>query len=121
MAHLPLYQAVAEYARLAAFEDPRFPAVTAEEVPGLHIEISVLSPMRRISSAREIVPGKHGVLVRQGRRSGLFLPQVWEQLPDLESFLGYLCAEKAGLPWDAWKFPATQLEIFTVFAFEEIE
>ena len=56
---------------------------------------------------------------RQGYRSGLFLPQVWEQLPDLETFLGYLCAEKAALPWDAWKSPQTELQVFTVHAFEE--
>jgi len=118
-ARIPLWQAVAEYACAAAFEDPRFPAVTAEELPGLHIELSVLSPMRRIADAGEIVPGRHGVVVRQGRKSGLFLPQVWEQLPDMESFMGYLCAEKAGLPWDAWRSPQTILEIFTVCAFEE--
>ena len=118
-AHLPLAEAVVEYAQAAAFQDPRFPAVTAEELPRLHIEISVLSPMRRIQDAGAIRPGVHGVTVRRGRRSGLFLPQVWEQLPDLESFLGYLCAEKAGLPYDAWKDPATELQVFTVHAFEE--
>ena len=118
-ARMPLWQAVIEYAKLAAFEDPRFPAVTADELPELDIEISVLSPMRKITSADEIVPGKHGVTVRQGFRSGLFLPQVWEQLPDLDSFMGYLCAEKAGLPWDAWRSPKTELQIFTVHAFQE--
>ena len=118
-ARMPLWQAVLEYAQLAAFEDPRFEQVTAEELPELDIEISVLSPMRKIAAADEIIPGKHGVTVRQGRRSGLFLPQVWEQLPDLESFMGYLCAEKAGLPWDAWKSPQTELQVFTVHAFQE--
>lgn len=118
-ARLPLYQAVAQYARLAAFEDPRFPAVSAAELAAIDLEISVLSPMRKIASPNEIIPGKHGVTVRQGYRSGLFLPQVWEQLPDLESFLGYLCAEKAALPWDAWKSPQTELQVFTVHAFEE--
>ena len=118
-ARMPLYQAVAEYAKLAAFEDPRFPAVTVNELSELDIEISVLSPMRKIVSADAIVPGNHGVTVRQGFRSGLFLPQVWEQLPDLESFMGYLCAEKAGLPWDAWQSPKTELQVFTVHAFQE--
>ena len=118
-ARTPLYQAVAEYAKLAAFEDPRFEAVTSAELPELDIEVSVLSPMRRIASADDIIPGRHGVTVRQGFRSGLFLPQVWEQLPDLESFMGYLCAEKAGLPWDAWKSPKTELQVFTVHAFQE--
>ncbi|MBQ6471539.1 MAG: AmmeMemoRadiSam system protein B [Victivallales bacterium] len=118
-AQLPLRQAIVEYAQAAAFDDPRFPQVTAEELPELHIEISVLSPMRPISSPTEIIPGVHGVTVRMGRRSGLFLPQVWEQLPDMESFLGYLCAEKAGLPFDAWRSPECELRVFTVHAFEE--
>ncbi|MBP5300889.1 MAG: AmmeMemoRadiSam system protein B [Victivallales bacterium] len=118
-AQMPLYKAVVNYSKLAAFEDPRFPPVTKEELPELQIEISVLSPMRKISSPGEIMPGRHGVTVRQGFRHGLFLPQVWEQLPDLESFMGYLCAEKAGLDWDAWKNPKTELKVFTVFAFEE--
>ena len=119
MAHLPLYRAVAEYAQAAAFQDPRFRQVTAEELPELQIEISVLSPMRRVASPAEIRPGHHGVLLQMNGHSGLFLPQVWEQLPDKEQFLGYLCAEKAGLPYDAWKNPAAELLVFTVFAFEE--
>jgi len=119
VAHMPLREAIVEYAQAAAFDDPRFPQVTADELPELHIEISVLSPMRPISSAKEIIPGVHGVTVRMGRRAGLFLPQVWEQLPDLESFLGYLCAEKAGLPYDAWRNPECELRVFTVHAFEE--
>ena len=117
--HLPLYEAVIRYAKAAAFEDPRFEAVGAEELPSLHIEISVLSPMRKVKSADEIVPFKHGVMVSRGYNRGLFLPQVWEQLPDKEQFLGYLCAEKAGLSFDAWRSPRTSIEIFTVFAFEE--
>lgn len=115
----PLYQAVAELAYAAAFEDSRFPQVTAAELPALDIEISVLSPLQPISSADAIIPGKHGVVVRRGGRSGLFLPQVWEQLPVKEDFLGYLCAEKAGLPPDAWKDSGTTLYIFTVFSFTE--
>ena len=118
-AHLPLSRAVAEYAQAAAFQDPRFHEVTAEEVPELHIEISVLSPMRRIADPAEIVPRRHGVLLRMNGRSGLFLPQVWEQLPEKEQFMGYLCAEKAGLPCDAWLNPDAEIFVFTVFAFEE--
>lgn len=115
----PLLNAVAYYAHAAAFEDPRFLAVQAEEVPELHIEISVLSPMRRIASHDEIVPNVHGVMARKGRHAGLFLPQVWEQLPNKDEFMGYLCAEKAGLPFDAWKQSDIELSVFTVVAFEE--
>lgn len=117
--HRPLYLTVAEYAYAAGFEDPRFQPVTEEELPELDLEVSVLSPLRKIASAEEIVPGKHGVVVTRGRQSGVFLPQVWEQLPRKEDFLSYLCAEKAGLPPDAWRDANTTLEVFTVFAFEE--
>ena len=81
MAHAPLWRSVQDMAYAAAFEDPRFPSLTSAELPDVHIEISVLSPMRPASSAAEIVPGKHGVMVRRDGRSGLFLPQVWEQIP----------------------------------------
>ncbi|NLF92325.1 MAG: AmmeMemoRadiSam system protein B [Oligosphaeraceae bacterium] len=118
-AEYPLYQAVAELAYAAAFEDSRFPQLTAAELPALAIEISVLSPLQPVSSAAAIVPGKHGVVVRRDGRSGLFLPQVWEQLPAKEDFLDYLCAEKAGLPARAWKESGTALYVFTVFAFAE--
>lgn len=114
-----LHDAVADYASAAAFEDPRFEPVKADEVAGLHIEISVLSPMHQISSPDEIIPFVHGVVVKRGRRAGLFLPQVWEQLPDKEQFMGYLCAEKAGLVFEAWKQPDVELYVFTVVAFEE--
>ncbi len=116
---MPLAKAIVEYARAAAFEDPRFAEVTKDELDDIVIEISILSPMRRIANADEIVPNVHGVVARSGRRAGLFLPQVWEQLPDKEQFLGYLCAEKAGLPYDAWRNPETELSVFTVVAFEE--
>ena len=118
-ATMPLARAIVEYARAAAFEDPRFPEVTSDELADIVIEISILSPMRRIANADEIVPNVHGVVVRSGRRAGLFLPQVWEQLPDKAQFLGYLCAEKAGLPFDSWRNPETELSVFTVVAFEE--
>ncbi len=121
MPALPLQEAVCEYAFAAAFRDPRFEGVAEKELKDINIEISVLSPMRRISSWKEIIPGQHGVVVSRGGRSGLFLPQVWEQLPELDSFMGYLCAEKAGIDYDAWKNDDTQISIFTVFAFEEGE
>lgn len=115
----PLWRAVRDMAMAAAFEDPRFPAVREDELPSLHIEISVLSPLEPVPDAGHITPKEHGVVVRRQGRSGLFLPQVWEQLPRKEDFLGRLCSEKAGLPADAWRDPATQLLVFTVFAFEE--
>lgn len=118
-ARLELWRAVYEMAHSAAFRDRRFSPVKTEELDDLHIEISVLSPLQPVSGADEVVPKRHGVVVRQGARSGLFLPQVWEQIPDKERFLSVLCAEKAGLPGDAWKHDNTRLLVFTVFAFEE--
>ncbi len=115
----PLLDAVADYAIAAAFQDPRFPEVEMHELDDITIEISVLSPMKQIASADEIRPGKDGVVVRRGGRSGLFLPQVWEQLPNKEQFMGYLCAEKAGLPFEAWRDKDTQLFTFTVFSFTD--
>lgn len=117
----PLDEAVADYAIAAAFQDPRFPQVDMQELDDIDIEISVLSPMKQAASADEIRPGVDGVMVKRGGRSGLFLPQVWEQLPDKEQFMGYLCAEKAGLPFDAWRDQETKLFTFTVFSFTDAE
>ena len=112
-------EGISYFAHAAAFEDPRFPEVSGTELSDLRIEISVLSPLKRVTSAAEIIPNQHGVDVRQGSRSGLFLPQVWEQLPDKEQFMSYLCVEKAGLSATAWKDPQTELFVFTVVKFQE--
>jgi len=118
-ARVELWRAVQDMAMSAAFKDWRFSPVREDELADLHIEISVLSPLVPVASAVGIRPREHGVVVRRGGQSGLFLPQVWEQLPEKERFLSVLCSEKAGLPEDAWKDPETRLLIFTVFAFEE--
>ena len=121
VARAPLAQAVREAAISAAVRDPRFRPVTADEVDSLHIEISVLSPLRRVDDPSEIEVGKHGVLVRQGQRQGVFLPQVApEQGWNREQMLTHLCADKAGLPADAWKKTAT-LYVFTAQVFGEEE
>lgn len=116
---MPLIEAVGYFAVAAAVEDRRFPRVTPEELGGIHIEISVLSPMTKVKSADEIKPKVHGVVVRRGWNSGLFLPQVWEHFTRKEDFLDELCSQKAGLEPGAWKNPETDLRVFTVFAFEE--
>lgn len=120
--HLPLGEAVARMAQAAACEDPRFPPVTAGELPRLSIEISVLSPLRRIKNPGEIRLGTDGVVVRAQGRSGLFLPQVAAETGwGRERFLDELCSQKAGLPARAWSDPATELHVFTVQAFSEKE
>jgi AmmeMemoRadiSam system protein A len=115
----PLAAAVRSSAISAATQDPRFPPVSPDELPELEIEISVLSPMRPVAGADEIEVGRHGVVVRQGMRSGVFLPQVApEQGWDRDTMLDILCAQKAGLPADAWRRGA-QLEVFTSQVFGE--
>ena len=88
----------------------------------LQYEISVLSPLRKVASWKEIEIGKHGVEVARGMRRGVFLPQVATETGwDLETFMNNLCAHKAGLPADAWKDPKTDIFVFTaqVFGAEE--
>jgi len=115
---MTLIDAVRYGALSAAFRDTRFRPLTAEELPGIKIEVSVLSPLKPLS-AREIKPYVHGVYLVKDGKSGLFLPQVWEQIPAKEEFMGELCEQKAGLPRDCWKDPETRLYSFTVDPFEE--
>ena len=115
----PLYKAVINMSIASATQDPRFNKVTLDELDKIKIEISVLSPMKKVSSAKDIKENVHGVIVKRGFNSGLFLPQVWQHLPKKENFLSELCWSKAGLPPDSWKDEKTELYIFTVFAFEE--
>jgi AmmeMemoRadiSam system protein A len=112
-----VYQAVAETARAAAFEDTRFRPVTREEAPHLEIELSVLSPPQAIApEAVEI--GRHGLLISMAGRRGLLLPQVpVEHNWDRATFLEQTC-RKAGLPVDAWKQGAL-IEAFTAEVFGE--
>ncbi len=118
-ARQPLWQAVQDMAYSAAFKDWRFTPLGLEELHEIAIEISVLSPLTEVPSADAVRPRHHGVVIRRDGRSGLFLPQVWEQIPEKDAFLSVLCKEKAGLPADAWKDPATTLLVFTVVAFSE--
>ncbi|MCX8159521.1 MAG: AmmeMemoRadiSam system protein B [Candidatus Saccharicenans sp.] len=99
----PLWQTVAQAAVLAATEDPRFPPLRKAELSGLQIEVSVLGPLQPVSDVSEIKVGRHGLVIKEGQRSGLLLPQVAvEQGWDRLAFLRELC-RKAGLPDNAWK------------------
>ena len=109
-ASAPLSDNVAEMARSAAFGDPRFPKLTREELAGLDVEISVLSPMRRVYDTDAIEVGRHGLYVVRGVHRGVLLPQVATQYRwDRETFLTETC-RKAGLPGDAWRHGA---EVYT--------
>ena len=116
---LPLADAVADAALSAAFADRRFPPVTREELPALRFEISILGALRRAAGPGGVREGRDGVVLSRDGRGGLFLPSVWEQLPRKDDFLSELCAQKAGLPRDCWKDPATELRVFAVESFAE--
>ena len=100
----PLHEIVAEMARAAAFEDPRFSPLRREELDNVDIEISVLTPMRRIRSLDEFELHRHGIYIRKGYRSGTFLPQVADEVNwTKEEFVGHCSQDKAGLGWDGWR------------------
>jgi hypothetical protein len=99
----PLYRAVSQMAVAAAQEDPRFPALTAAELPRIHVEISALTPMAPVADVKDIEVGRHGLYVTKGFNSGVLLPQVATDYGwDRTTFLEQTC-RKAGLPKDAWK------------------
>jgi AmmeMemoRadiSam system protein A len=120
----PLYLAVAQNARSAALDDPRFLPVSAGEVDTLRIEVSVLSEPQQLSFSspddllRKLQPGVDGVILRIGNRVATYLPQVWEQMPDKEAFLNSL-AEKAGCAASDWRTPGTTVFLYQVESFKE--
>jgi uncharacterized protein len=103
----PLIEDVADNAFSAAFRDPRFPPVAANELDELEIHISILTPSEPMIFTSEadllsqIQPDIDGLILQEGGRRGTFLPSVWEQLPDPKQFLRHL-KQKAGLPPDYW-------------------
>lgn len=106
-AHQPLVNDVAYNAYAAAFNDPRFPSLTEDELDQLEIHISILTPAVPMEFESEqdlleqIQPGIDGLVLEDGMHRGTFLPAVWESLPDKIDFLRHL-KQKAGLPPDYW-------------------
>jgi len=114
-----LGRTVPRFARRAAFDDPRFPPMTPEELAECDIEISVLTPPQPVSSAEEIEVGRDGLILELAGRSGLLLPQVATEWGfDRERFLAEV-SRKAGLFEDAWRDPAAKLWRFQAEVFEE--
>ena len=110
---LPLYQTVASCAVCAAFSDPRFQPLRKEELSQIRIEISILTPLKKIEDTSEIQVGRDGLFIKKGFHRGLLLPQVATECGwDKETFLRQTCC-KASLPADAWKEGA---EIYTFSA-----
>jgi AmmeMemoRadiSam system protein A len=114
---MPLDETIRRMAVEAAFHDPRFMPLDAIEWKDTEVEISVLTPMKRITDIEEIQVGINGIYVEKGTESGLLLPQVaTENGWDRRVFLEYACM-KAGLPRDAWKSPETRIYIFSADVF----
>ena len=115
----PLFDTICEVAKHAAVQDPRFPPLTPQEFNSIDIEISVLSPMKKISDYDEIIIGKHGLLVEEGLHRGLLLPQVaTENDYSVQQFLTSICM-KAGLSPDLWQRKKINLKVFTALVFNE--
>lgn len=112
----PLALDVQEHAVAAALKDYRFPPVQPSELPGIAIEISVLTPKEQLTYhdpadlVKKLRPGVDGVVLHAGVRRATFLPQVWEHLPDPHQFLSQLCL-KMGAPADLWQ--RQNMEVFT--------
>jgi len=116
-----LVEDVARNAFAAAFRDPRFPELSATELPDLEIGISVLGPTETVDFGSEaellgmLRPGIDGLVLQDGRHRGTFLPSVWESLPEPADFLGHL-KQKAGLPADYWS-ETLEIERYTTESF----
>lgn len=118
----PLYKVVMDMAISSATEDYRFNSVSLDEMQYVDIEISVLTPMRRINSVEEFTPGKHGIYIKKGGRSGTFLPQVgvetgWSR----EELLGHCARDKAFIGWDGWRDSDAELYVYEAIVFDEKE
>jgi AmmeMemoRadiSam system protein A len=113
-----LYLVVREMAAAAAFRDVRFLPVAEGEFEEIDIEISVLTPLKRIHSIDDFHLGEQGIYIIKGRKSGTFLPQVaastgWSK----EEFLGHCARDKAGIGWEGWK--DAELYTYEALVFEE--
>jgi len=116
----PLIEMVCQMAVSSSLHDPRFSGdrITVCELPELDIEISVLSPMVKTDDPLSLRLGVDGIYITDGVRSGCFLPQVATETGwDAEEFLGYCCAHKAGLSFDAWKSAGVEVYLFTADVF----
>jgi AmmeMemoRadiSam system protein B/AmmeMemoRadiSam system protein A len=115
---IPIWKTVDRMTASAALNDTRFSPVHPDEISDIKIEISVLTPMRRIDDVSEIIPGKHGIVVEKDGQSGTFLPQVASKTGwNREELLGYCARDKAGLEWDDWE--KATIYVYEAFIFGE--
>lgn len=117
----PVWEQVRRMAVAAATEDPRFyhDPITVNELKDIRIEISVLSPLKKIDDPLKIEMGKHGIYIKRGNRAGTYLPQVAKHFRTKEEFLSSCSAEKAGLSPDAWRDKDTEVFVYTAQVFSE--
>jgi AmmeMemoRadiSam system protein A len=121
LSEISLYETVCEAAKQAAFSDPRFLPLTEDELEKIRIEISVLSLPQKIKNYKEIIIGKHGLILNQGHLRSILLPQVAVTNNFVcDQFLSALC-EKGGLPPDTWQLQKLNLHVFTAEVFSEDE
>ncbi len=126
IARRPLADEVSVTTVQTAYNDPRFSPVVADEVPGIRIEISILTPSTPLSFANpedlleRLRPGIDGVTLSLGPYRSTFLPQVWDHVPNPVEFLTML-SRKMGLPGDAWRHPKIRVETYQSFNMEEPE
>ena len=116
----PLYRLISDLVISSAARDYRFNPVANNEIPLIDIEISVLTPMRKIDSIDEIELGRHGIYIRKNMQTGTFLPQVaattgWTK----EEFLGHCAQDKALIGWDGWK--NAEIFIYETLTFSELD
>jgi AmmeMemoRadiSam system protein A len=115
-----LDETVAQYAKWSAFNDHRFAHLSKAEFDKINIEISVLTPAREIDydGLVKSFPKKPGVIIELDIYNATFLPQVWDDLPEPDDFMGHLCM-KAGLKPDEWKKPGMGFYVYEVIKIEE--
>jgi len=116
----PLYRLIQKMAISSAFRDYRFNYIELQEMEEIDIEISIISPLYKIESIDDFIPGQHGIYIKKGERTGTFLPQVgsatnWSK----QEMLGHCARDKAGIGWDGWK--DAELYIYTALVFGEKE
>jgi len=115
---VPLYKLIQEMTIASATQDSRFLPVSVKELETIHIDISVLTPMRKIKNTNEIELGRHGIYIKKGFQSGTFLPQVATETGwSLDEFLGHCARDKVGIGWTGWK--DADLYIYEALIFEE--
>ncbi|MFK5925498.1 MAG: AmmeMemoRadiSam system protein A [Desulfuromusa sp.] len=109
----PLFREVATMAVAAASQDPRFPPMSPDELDNFSLEITILSPLKKIDNTNQIEVGTHGIYIIKEFNRGVLLPQVaTEHGWDRETFLRQTCV-KAGLPENSWQLAETEIYIFS--------